>query len=386
VSLVDSRYSTLVFDLDGTLTDPRLGIVRCVNHALQTRGFATVPDEDVVRHIGPPLDEAFHALVPSASPAVVKDLVAGFRDRYASVGFRENEVFPAIPGAIARLAGAGRRLGVCTSKRGDFAEKILALFGLLESFAFVDGGDIGITKGEQLARLLSAGIIDRDAVMIGDRDADIRAARANGLASIAVLWGFAAAGEIVAAAPTHTVATTGELLACVGAPVSPDTSGEVSLRPVAPPDLATIDGWASGTADLMSRTRPLLAGADRHDPGAGLFWYVILENGRDVGTVWIELLPGEPEAVLGIFLGEATDLGRGLGSQGIALAVAEFRRTCGHVPVTLRVRRSNARAVACYRHAGFAVTGSGSKTSRSGAVVPYFRMVLPPERVSTRTT
>jgi hypothetical protein len=152
----------------------------------------------------------------------------------------------------------------------------------------------------------------------------------------------------------------------------------VSLRPVSTPDLATIDRWASGTADTMSRTRPLLDGAAHHDPGAGLHWYMIAEDGRDVGTVWIELLTAEAEAVLGIFLGAAGDLARGIGSAAIGLATAEFRRAHAQTPIVLRVRRSNARAVACYRRAGFAVTDSGSKTAPSGEVVLYYRMVLQP--------
>ena len=225
---LETRFSTLVFDLDGTLTDPSLGIVRCINHALLAHGFSAVPRERIITHIGPPLDEAFRALVPSASPALVRALVASFRDRYASVGFGENEVYPAIPRAIAGLAGTGRRLGVCTSKRRDFAEKILALFGLLEPFAFVDGGDIGITKREQLARLLAAETIDADAVMIGDREADIGAAHANGLASIAVLWGFAQPGEILGAAPTH-IAASRRVARMRGQTVSPDERVDLTL-------------------------------------------------------------------------------------------------------------------------------------------------------------
>jgi phosphoglycolate phosphatase len=213
---MDHRFSTLVFDLDGTLTDPSLGITRCLNHALQTHGFATVSAPRVAPLIGPPLDEAFRALVPSASDALVRALVASYRERYASVGFSENAAYPGVAEAVAQLAAAGRRLGVCTSKRRDFAERILALFGLLPHFAFLDGGDIGRSKCEQLAGLLAAAVIDADAVMIGDREADVHAARANGLASIAVTWGFAGAEEIASAMPTCTVATVAELLTCVG--------------------------------------------------------------------------------------------------------------------------------------------------------------------------
>ena len=214
---MDSKGATLIFDLDGTLTDPRLGIVRSTNHALRVHGLSLISDELIVAEIGPPLDEMFRKIVPPGSPEVVDSLVATYRERYASVGFSENAVYPEIPQAVAELAGSGWRLGVCTSKRRDFAEKILPLFGLLEHFTFVDGGDIGITKDAQLARLLSGDVIGTDAIMIGDRAVDISAARANGLASIGVLWGFGGAEEIAASKPTHTAATVDGLLRIVGA-------------------------------------------------------------------------------------------------------------------------------------------------------------------------
>ena len=150
---------------------------------------------------------------------------------------------------------------------------------------------------------------------------------------------------------------------------------DISLRPVSAPDLACIDRWASGVTDHMSRTRPLLDGADHHDPAAGLFWYLIAEDDRDIGTVWIEL-PTDAEAILGIFLGGVEDFGRGIGSAAIELAVAEFRRAHARTPIVLRVRKSNARAINCYQRAGFAVTGGGSKTLPSGEAVPYYRMAL----------
>jgi len=152
----------------------------------------------------------------------------------------------------------------------------------------------------------------------------------------------------------------------------------VSVRPVSPADLPTIDRWAGVTATYLTRTRPYAEGADHHDPGAGLFWYMIAGAGADVGTVWIELLPAGSEAVLGIFLGDPYWFGRGIGTAAVGLAVAEFRRAHQHVPIVLRVRRSNARAIACYRRAGFTVTDSGSKPLPSGEVVPYYRMTCPP--------
>ena len=130
--------------------------------------------------------------------------------------------------------------------------------------------------------------------------------------------------------------------------------------------------------DHMSRTRPYAEAADRHDPDSGLYWYVIAEDDLDVGTVWIELLPAGSEAVLGVFLGDAAYFGLGIGTAAIELAIAAFRRAYRQLPIVLRVRRSNARAIACYRRVGFTVTGNGSKSLPSGEVVPYYRMVCPP--------
>jgi GNAT superfamily N-acetyltransferase len=150
----------------------------------------------------------------------------------------------------------------------------------------------------------------------------------------------------------------------------------VSLRAVQAADQAVLRQWAKAVSDGMSRTQPLAEAADRHDPAAGLYWYVIAADDRDVGTVWIELPPPGSEGVLGIFLGDAADRGHGVGAAAVELAIAEFRRAHLQLPVALRVRCSNARAVSCYRRVGFAVVDHGSKTLPSGEVVPYHRMVL----------
>ncbi len=159
---------------------------------------------------------------------------------------------------------------------------------------------------------------------------------------------------------------------------------EVSIRPVQAVDQATIRRWARAVADTMSRTCPHAEAADRHDPDSGLYWYVIAEDERDVGTVWIELLPAGSEAVLGVYLGDPSDCGRGIGTAAIDLAITELRRAHPHLPIVLRVRRSNTRAIACYRRVGFTVIGSGCKSLPSGEAVPYYRMVLPTLRQKPR--
>jgi phosphoglycolate phosphatase len=205
------NVSTLIFDLDGTISDPSLGIGRCLNYALQAHGFPEVSVEQVATAIGLQLDEALCKFCPDADQATRSSLVAKYRERYAEVGYSENAIYPGVPESLKELSAAGMPMGVCTSKRRDFAEKILAMFGVLSHFRFVDGGDIGIKKREQLAGLLQSTAIDHAAVMIGDREVDISSAKANGLRSVGVLWGFGSQAELSEASADVILSSTIEL-------------------------------------------------------------------------------------------------------------------------------------------------------------------------------
>ena len=202
---MEHGFSTLIFDLDGTLTDPSVGITRCLNFALVEHGFPEIPESVLSTHIGPPLDETFLNLIGADHVGLIDSLVAKYRERYSSIGYSENEIYPGICATLEVLASAGLRLGVCTSKLGSYSQNILDLFGISEHFSFLDGGDVGIKKHQQLAGLLDVGVIDSAAVMIGDRNVDIEAAHTNGLRSIGVLWGFGDIDEIETAGPTYMV-------------------------------------------------------------------------------------------------------------------------------------------------------------------------------------
>lgn len=205
------RAASHVFDLDGTLSDPSVGIARSLNHALAWFGYASLPDGGVTRFIGPPLDQVFRTIVGPVGDARIVDLMAKYRERYADVGYAENVMYAGIAEALSELSNGDGVLGVCTSKRADFAERILQRFGIRERFAFVSGGDIGITKADQLANLVREGCADESSIMIGDCAVDIAAAKANGLVSAGVLWGFGSADELMAAEPKFLVASPAEL-------------------------------------------------------------------------------------------------------------------------------------------------------------------------------
>ncbi|MFW6092438.1 MAG: HAD hydrolase-like protein [Pseudomonadota bacterium] len=129
----------LIFDLDGTISDPAPGILRSINFALSRYGYAEVDERRVAECIGPPIDEVFRELTRNASRERIVALVARYRARYADVGFSESELYTGVVRAVAGLAESESPLAVCTSKRADFAERILDMFGLRDCFRFVAG-------------------------------------------------------------------------------------------------------------------------------------------------------------------------------------------------------------------------------------------------------
>lgn len=198
-----AAHDFILFDLDGTLSDPQLGIGRSINHALQRFGFAPLGAAEVSRCIGPPLDESFRAITGRDDEATILGLVAAYRERYGDIGYAENTLYAGIPEALADLADAGLPLGLCTSKRRDFALKILALFGLDHHFGLVDGGEIGVQKWQQIAALRAAGRVGDASLMVGDRAVDLVAAHRNGLSAAGVLWGHGPREELLAESPRY---------------------------------------------------------------------------------------------------------------------------------------------------------------------------------------
>ena len=190
------RPDVLLFDLDGTLSDPLVGIGRSINYALVHFGYQPLALTELAAYVGPPLDHTFRALTGATGENDIHAMVAKYRERYADVGYSENVLYPEIPVALATLAAAGIPLGVCTSKRVDFAEKILTMFGLRSHFRFVNGAEIGTHKWQQIADLLAKGLVSTSSIMIGDRNVDLIAAHRNGLQAAGVLWGYGSRAEL----------------------------------------------------------------------------------------------------------------------------------------------------------------------------------------------
>ncbi|WPC72770.1 HAD hydrolase-like protein [Vibrio porteresiae] len=201
----------IVFDLDGTISDPKDGIVRSINYALAEHGLAVRSEQELQRYIGPPLDSTFKELSNSSDSKLILSLVAKYRERYSEVGFSENKLYE---GVVSSLESLNQHipLAVCTSKRADFAERILTLFEIRHLFEFVNGGDVGITKVAQLSDLRSAGTIGSGSIMVGDRNVDLIAAHRNGLKSVGVLWGYGDYEELSSEQPSMILQSPSELI------------------------------------------------------------------------------------------------------------------------------------------------------------------------------
>jgi phosphoglycolate phosphatase len=204
------NHDLILFDLDGTISDPLEGIGRSINYALAHFGYEPLQLSELAKYVGPPLDETFKQI--TGNEADSKTLVAKYRERYREVGYTENSLYPGITEAILELHQAKRPIALCTSKRQDFAELILDMFGLIHYFQFINGGEIGVAKSQQIEYLLSQGQVSEATVMIGDRAVDLIAAHKNGLKAGGVLWGYGSHAELLNEAPLYFFKSPSELI------------------------------------------------------------------------------------------------------------------------------------------------------------------------------
>jgi len=195
------------FDLDGTLSDPQLGICSCIQYALRKMGQQHIPERhDLHWCIGPALRESFRTLLgDNANDDDAEQAVAFYRERFADIGLFENELYADIPEALATLQNDGRQLYLVTAKPIVFAERIIAHFALRPFFQTLYGSELNgafTDKALLTAEVLRhEGIAPATAVFVGDRRYDIEAAHTNGMPCVAVTYGYGTNDELTQAAP-----------------------------------------------------------------------------------------------------------------------------------------------------------------------------------------
>jgi phosphoglycolate phosphatase len=208
-----------MFDLDGTLTDPRPGITRSIRFALE-RLLISCPSEDVLASfIGPPLRGTFASLLDTSDREKIEEAMSLYRQRYSDIGLYENEVYEGTPEMLRRMKKEMGKLFVVTSKPTIYAESIVKHFKLDSYFSGIYGAELDgnyENKTELIAHLLiKENVLKGASIMIGDRAVDIIAAKSNGLASIGVLWGYGSQEELLGAGADLLCARPAELLSAV---------------------------------------------------------------------------------------------------------------------------------------------------------------------------
>lgn len=203
---------TIFFDLDGTLTDPKPGITRSIQHALEKLGRSAPAQDELTWCIGPPIRESFARMV---GDELADRGVTLYRERFGDVGLFENSLYPGIEATLAALKPRAR-LFVATSKAHVYADRIVDHFGLRPHFEHVFGAELDgrrAHKGDLLAwALQQTGTDPSRALMIGDRSHDILGARKNGIDGIGVLYGYGSREELLEAGAVHLCATPRAIL------------------------------------------------------------------------------------------------------------------------------------------------------------------------------
>lgn len=209
------QYQTILFDLDGTITDSAPGILNSVRHACRQLQLELPEEATLRRFLGPPLPASFRDYLHLDEAGAAR-AVAAFREYYPHRGIFENEVYSGIPELLADLKKAGRQVVLATSKPEAFARQILEHFSLARYFDAICGATMGETrtdKGEVIAYALqTAGITQREGVvMVGDREHDVKGATRNGLPCIGAVYGYGTAEELNAAGACALADTVADL-------------------------------------------------------------------------------------------------------------------------------------------------------------------------------
>lgn len=211
-----NNYNYVLFDLDGTLTDPAIGITNSLMHALNKFGISVNDRQDLNKYIGPPLRETFTKYFGFTIEGA-EEAIEAYREYFGDKGLYENEVYPGVNEFLAKLNSEGKKVILATSKPIYYATKILEHFDLLKYFDFVAGSNMDGTRSNKCEviqyALDSNSISDKSsAIMVGDREHDIIGAKQCGIDSIGVLFGYGNREEFEKAGANYIVDSIDEII------------------------------------------------------------------------------------------------------------------------------------------------------------------------------
>lgn len=209
-------YQFILFDLDGTLTDPREGITKSVQYALDKMGIEEPNLASLEHFIGPPLYDEFRRCY-GFDDAQAKQAVSAYRERFGTIGWKENLLFTGVPAMLAALQASGKKIAIASSKPTVFVEKILQWFDIASYFDVISGATLDgtvSTKAQVVERALQMlSVADRsEAVLVGDRFHDVEGARLCSVDCIGVTFGFGGYQELQQAGARYIVQDFSQLL------------------------------------------------------------------------------------------------------------------------------------------------------------------------------
>ena len=209
-------FDTILFDLDGTLTDPGEGITNSVAYALKKYGIEVADRRELYKFIGPPLKDSFMKYY-GFSETQAEQAIAYYREYFRDTGIFENKVYGGVEHMLRQLHADGKKIVLATSKPEEFAIRILEHFELKKYFSVVAGASMDSSrskKGDVIAYAISlCDDFDKEkTVMIGDREHDIIGAKENNLKSIGVLYGYGDETEIKTAGADYIANTPDDIL------------------------------------------------------------------------------------------------------------------------------------------------------------------------------
>lgn len=208
-------YSCILFDLDGTLSDPHEGIFRCFRLGLAHVGLEEPDDQKLRAVIGPPLFDSYTQLY-GLTPERAQQAIAAYRAEYAVRGYCENQLYPGIADLLRRLCESGRTVVLATSKPEEPTRDVLRHFGIAQYFHFVAAASMDARRSHKDAVIDYAlqnlpGIPREQMVMIGDRQYDLLGAQRHGLDGIGVLYGYGSREELQACPHVYLASSPADL-------------------------------------------------------------------------------------------------------------------------------------------------------------------------------
>lgn len=207
----------ILIDLDGTLTDPKVGITTSARYGLEKVGHPISPDTNIDWIIGPPLKASLAKILNVDSNHVLAEqALEGYRERFAVTGLYENKVFPDVAETLSELKRRGYTLYLATAKPTVYARQILEHFELDQYFKGIYGSELNgerTNKGDLIEYILEKEQLDpATCIMVGDREHDIFGARRHGIDTIAVTYGYGSAEEFAQAKPKYQIHQFNEII------------------------------------------------------------------------------------------------------------------------------------------------------------------------------